>query len=282
MKFYVYELVNPINNKVFYVGKGTSSRAKLHQLNIKNGKPDVTNNTEKGRIIRSILDGGMDVRINIVYESDDEPSCYDVESELINSYGIYNLTNIQSSKNAGKLSELVKNGLNSSEINKNRLEYIKTDEYRMKCRENNLGPKNPCYGAKWNDTQRENITKANKKNKSQKHKNKISDSLKQYTKTEEHRKNISKGLNNSTKYKNVMNSDEYKRKQSKLSSGKNNANSKKFIFESPTGKIFEVHGGYYKFIEEHGLSKNQISKVRRGIISDYNGWKVTEIKKNTR
>ena len=277
MKFYVYELIDPRNNKTFYVGKGSGNRVNKHELSIKKYNKDITNNIEKYNIINSILNDGMNTKIKIVYESVNELDCYKKEENLIQEYGLSNLTNIHSSKNVTKISELVKKGLKKSYKNKARLDYIKTDEYRNKCRENNTGDKNPFYGKKWNELQRKNIILANKKEKTEEHKNKIRESLKQYEKTKEHKSNISNALKNSTKFKEAVTSDEYKAKQSRLSSGSSNGNAKKFIFKAPSGEIYEVKGGYYKFLKEHNLSVHGMKKVRSGIIETYKGWSVKEL-----
>lgn len=283
MKFYVYELINPINNKVFYIGKGTGDRAKYHQSHIEKYNKDICNNKHKYDIIKNVLNEDLDVKINYVFMSDDESECYKKENDLIEFYGIENLTNIYFSRDSGKLSESVKNGLKNSEKNKERLKYIKTKEYKEKCRQNNLGDKNPFYGKTWNSLQRKSIVEANKKPKSDSHRKKISNSLKNSMKLKESRSSnewkdkLSNSLKTSEKFQSVMKSDEYRKKQSNLATGKNNPRAKKFKFTSPDGNEFIVHGGFDKFIKENKLSRYHMLNVKDGKKDNYNGWKVDEV-----
>ena len=280
MKFYVYELIDPRNNEVFYVGKGTGNRAYVHQYIVEKYGKDVTNNSDKFNLIGDILSDGLDVIVKKVFKSNDEALCYEMEDKLIQEHGLYNLTNICSSKNAGKLSEAVKEGLKKSKLNKKRLEYIKSDEYRNMCRENNLGEKNPFYGKGWNSLQREVIIEANKKPKSESHKKNISKSLKNSEKlkelraSKEWRDKLSNSLKSSEKFQKAVKSDEYRKKQSELSKGANNPRAKTFKFTSPDGEEFKVTGGFNKFIKERGLSRYHMLNVKNGKKNDYKGWKV--------
>jgi hypothetical protein len=92
-KYYVYELINPIKNKVFYVGKGQTNRMYVHQSNVRHGK-STHNNWELFREIKSIIDAGSSVKYNKVYHTDVENDAYDYEEKLIALYGLDNLCNI--------------------------------------------------------------------------------------------------------------------------------------------------------------------------------------------
>lgn len=92
-KYYVYELINPITNKVFYVGKGQTNRMYIHQSNVKNGK-STHGNWNLFREIKSILNSGQRVNYNKVYLTNDEDEAYDYEEHLIKKYGLDNLCNI--------------------------------------------------------------------------------------------------------------------------------------------------------------------------------------------
>lgn len=91
--FYVYELIDPRNNKVFYVGKGTKGRMYEHVLFVKKGK--VTNkNTKLTNKIKKILNLGFEIIYKKVFESSLEEICFKREIEIIEYYGLKNLCNL--------------------------------------------------------------------------------------------------------------------------------------------------------------------------------------------
>lgn len=91
--YYVYELIDPRTNKVFYVGKGTGDRAYHHTKSVLNG--NASENPHKDRKIANILDEGLTPRINFVYNDiEDEAYAYTLEESLQLKYGLDSLTNI--------------------------------------------------------------------------------------------------------------------------------------------------------------------------------------------
>lgn len=89
MKFYVYELIDPRDGSVFYVGKGTRKRIKQHVWDSTRSRE----NTPKANKIRRILAAGFEVLSRKVFETDDEAEAYAVEASLIRQHGRENLTN---------------------------------------------------------------------------------------------------------------------------------------------------------------------------------------------
>lgn len=83
--YYVYELIDPFNNEVFYVGKGTSDRLLKHNS---------LENTEKGKRIKNIESkGGQHIKL-VIGRYDTEQEAIAVEATLIKwIYSIHNLTN---------------------------------------------------------------------------------------------------------------------------------------------------------------------------------------------
>ncbi len=69
--FYVYQLVDPRDDKAFYAGKGQRGRAWDHERNVRSGKPGA--NPRKNGIIAEIIAAGLSVKIQIV-------ATYDLES----------------------------------------------------------------------------------------------------------------------------------------------------------------------------------------------------------
>ena len=77
----MYALKDPRVNpaKIFYIGKGTGSRAWEHTINV--------DDTRKGIYIKEILDGGNNVITTQLVSDLTEVQALKIESELISSFG---------------------------------------------------------------------------------------------------------------------------------------------------------------------------------------------------
>lgn len=95
LKYYVYHLINPLNNSVFYVGKGKGSRCKTHEQKVKRN-PEKYGKSDKGKIILEILNSGGSVNISIVSKNINEEESLIIEEREIDRIGISNLTNERS------------------------------------------------------------------------------------------------------------------------------------------------------------------------------------------
>lgn len=91
MKFYVYTYAFP-DGRVFYVGKGTGYRMNSHESLARSMFPGPTYD-----VIRQITESGNKPLKTVVFETDNETEAFKVEVQLINHYGLANLTN----KNSG-------------------------------------------------------------------------------------------------------------------------------------------------------------------------------------
>jgi len=92
-KHYVYELVNSIDNKVFYVGKGQGERAHQH---IKEASSEGIEETEKIHKIKTIKNNGGKTIVRVIGRYRTGTEAFSVESTLIHwVYGKENLTNNQ-------------------------------------------------------------------------------------------------------------------------------------------------------------------------------------------
>lgn len=82
--FYVYALKDPRQQpaKPFYIGKGTGNRAWEHQ--------NQTDDSEKGALIREILESGHKVIHTVIADNLTEPQALKIEAELISAFGIRN------------------------------------------------------------------------------------------------------------------------------------------------------------------------------------------------
>lgn len=93
--YYVYHLIDPRDGKVFYVGKGKGNRAYQHQKEVSRN-PSKYAKTEKGCLIKEILDSGNDVKIEFVETNLEEIEALILEANEIQSIGIENLKNVNS------------------------------------------------------------------------------------------------------------------------------------------------------------------------------------------
>lgn len=76
--YYVYFLISPVDDKIFYIGKGKGNRIKRHVRLAKNNK--ISNgNDYLFRKIKSILELYDDVKYEIVFETENEIEAYEKE-----------------------------------------------------------------------------------------------------------------------------------------------------------------------------------------------------------
>lgn len=108
--FYVYALIDPISDSVFYIGKGKGVRVKSHAKNARKGAID---NVDKHRAIKLIHSYGEEVKEVILFNAKDETEAFAVERELISLMADSGLTNISLGvrSNAEIAQERAKEGL---------------------------------------------------------------------------------------------------------------------------------------------------------------------------
>lgn len=90
--YYVYELIDPRDMEVFYVGKGTGDRVKHHIRDSLSGRQS---NEAKHQVIMSIVDSGELPIEAIIARFEEEDAALKFEAERIAELGIDNLTNIK-------------------------------------------------------------------------------------------------------------------------------------------------------------------------------------------
>lgn len=92
MKYYVYALIDPRDNKPFYVGKGKENRVFAHV----DEALETSNETDKLDLIRGIKDEGYKVDQVILRHGLDENTAFIIEASLLDfaSYFKFDLTNL--------------------------------------------------------------------------------------------------------------------------------------------------------------------------------------------
>lgn len=80
-RFYVYLYTDPRNGNPIYVGKGSLNRYKEHLVYCRNKLLKTK--------IKAIRNAGLEPKVDIVFETDDEMIAYDTEEFLIGSYGLF-------------------------------------------------------------------------------------------------------------------------------------------------------------------------------------------------
>lgn len=88
-RWYVYELVDPRTDVVFYVGKGTGDRINDHEREARRGVC-----SKKTNKINKIIAQKLEIIKRKVAYFCDEQVAYDFETEVIARYGLENLTNV--------------------------------------------------------------------------------------------------------------------------------------------------------------------------------------------
>lgn len=142
--YYVYQLVDPRNNKPFYVGKGTGDRAYQHSK-FKDGNE----NPYKDRKIKSILRKSLQVIVEMLYENlTDENTAYDLEEEIIEKIGINNLTNIAKDRRPPSRLGWTPSKETLEKRSKSLKGIVRTTEWCQNLSVSKQGKNNPMYGKK--------------------------------------------------------------------------------------------------------------------------------------
>lgn len=93
LQYYVYSLSDPSTGNIFYIGKGRGNRINHHLLG---ALDENTKESEKINKIREIQNAGLEVKLDIIRHGLNEKEAFEVESAIIDTIGMDNLTNIVS------------------------------------------------------------------------------------------------------------------------------------------------------------------------------------------
>lgn len=153
MTHYVYELIDPINNKVFYVGKGSGRRMYVHEHRAKRPHSEINENKKLRNKIKSILNNDKSVVYNQIFFTENSVEAYECESKRIIELGLDNLCNrfifppvmedvykIISMRNMGHIISAE----TKLKIKKSLMGHTVSENTRRKMSECKKGKKNPC------------------------------------------------------------------------------------------------------------------------------------------
>jgi len=122
LKNYVYVLVDPHNDEIFYVGKGSTRKRPFDHLNKCNRKNEV----DKESRIKSIRSQGKEPIIEIIRHGLSSETALEVEAAVIDSIGIRNLTNCirgQRSERGRATAKIIEQQLGGRPIKKESINY---------------------------------------------------------------------------------------------------------------------------------------------------------------
>jgi hypothetical protein len=157
MKYYVYELINPIDGNPFYVGKGSGRRMYVHEFRAKRSHAEQNENRKLRNKIKSILNSGKSICYKQIFFTDNDVEAYTKETEKIKELGIENLCNVFISpptlEDIYKLNSIKMMGHITTEKTKKKISstlrgHFVSDITRKKIGDSCRGKRNPCTESK--------------------------------------------------------------------------------------------------------------------------------------
>jgi len=178
--YYVYKLINPIDNQVFYIGYGKNRRIGSHWRSFcKSGWYGCDGNYDKYCVFRKIQEAGLEPIEEIITNKNlSKKNAIKVETKFIKKYGrIWDgsgiLTNIKEDESKSPMEiPSIRDKVSKALKGRNVIcEYfLKTgrtfEDYRKFVEDQNeiqrerfSGEKNPNYGIHWSDKQKKHMSK---------------------------------------------------------------------------------------------------------------------------
>lgn len=204
--FYTYELIDPRNNEIFYIGKGQNKRMFSHYNKVKNNKHFT--NKHLFCKIKQLINEGLKPIYNKILESENEIDCLKKEEERIKEIGLENLCNLTYGGESGIPSLQIR-----KKLSENTKKQWKNESFRKVVIDSVSKPMTQIH--------KDNISNSNKnKEKSIQHKLNISigTKTKRWNKNEE-REKYSKRLLEYHHFKGKHHTNEAKDKIRKANSG---------------------------------------------------------------
>lgn len=199
--YYVYEIVNPITNQIFYIGWTSRSSEFRFKEHIRETRNKVVN-IDKVNIIKDILKQGEEPVFKIVFQTSDKELSIKKETELIEYYGRIKdggiLTNISKGGEHHIVSEATKKRLSKNRKNKSYIELYgkeRASKIKKNLSEKSKGSNNNMFGKTHSDEARRKMSEKLKGRSSHSvgdyQKERIRESNKNRVWTEEMRKKVS-------------------------------------------------------------------------------------------
>lgn len=138
--FYTYELIDPRNNKIFYIGKGKNNRMYFHYNSVKNG--NILVNRHLYYKIKQLIDNNLEPIYNKIFESNNEKLCLYYEVKQIKEIGIENICNLTYGGEGCVPTKETRLKKSKSMMGKNIQK--RTKETKEKMRKSHIGKENPC------------------------------------------------------------------------------------------------------------------------------------------
>lgn len=93
-QWYVYALIDPANNRIFYIGKGIDGRVLKHEEQTIRGNRSNQRNRRKTAYVAKVINSGKEVIKRILYTTYSEEAALAVEEQIIKALKYEGLTNI--------------------------------------------------------------------------------------------------------------------------------------------------------------------------------------------
>ena len=245
-KFYVYKIINPITNRIFYIGKGTGNRCKQHLTD----KKEYCANKRLNGYIRNLIENKEQPIIEKIQENLTEEVAYELEESLIKKYG--------------------RKGIDENGILLNILESGRPPSFS--------GEDHPWYGRKHTEETKDKISKTIKENI----KNGIITPRSGFTHSEESKEknrvaHLGKIQSNETIKKRVSTRIKNNKPQTDFQKQKaREANQKSWKIITPEGKELIIVN-LRKFSLDHNLDQGNMMHVASGRQKQHKGYKVYRI-----
>jgi len=195
--FYVYNLIDPRDNSIFYVGKGKGNRMFRHEQYTLNNKLPNGNKFLFDKI-KEIKTCNLEIVYKKVFETEDEMLAYEFENKIINEIGIDNLCN--------SISDQVLIGIANNTRGSNWYHNSTNNQYKL-LKETDVIPDGYIKGSPRTKTAMENWWSSLSEEDLKQYKIKMSNSLKnseihkQKVTSNEYREILSKSIKSSNNFK---------------------------------------------------------------------------------
>lgn len=245
-RYYVYHIINPITNRIFYVGKGTGNRYKQHLTD----KPEYAHNKRLNGYIRNLIENKTPPIITKIAENLTEDYAYELEESEIKKYG--------------------RVGFEENGILLNITDCGRSPSLR--------GENHPWWGRNHSDESKKKMSETKK----ELYAKGIIKTCKGYKQTEEHKEKnrqskLGRSQSTETIDKRVKTRKENNKPQTEYQKQKaREANQKTWRIITPDGKE-EIIKNLRQYSLQRGLDPGNMMHVARGKQKQYKGYKVFKV-----